>query len=200
MHARAATLVGLLASSILLVLAPLAVPSDYSWVRHTLSEAAAQDVPGAWVARLGLALFGVTALVLARLVPGWGEAGRALHGLFGLCLVGSAVFPSRSWVEEAPFDTTLDTLHSIAATAMGFAFAFGVVSVAVNRRRAGVLDVLVVVASVTLPLAMSSWPDSAGLWQRVMFALAYAWFATEALRPGNPRRGDPGAGGGLVAD
>lgn len=187
MHARAVALLGLLVSAVLLLLAPLAVPSDYSWVPHTLSEAAAQGVPGAWVARLGLALFGVAVLVLARRLSVWGVAGRSLHGLFGLCLVASAAFPSRSWVDVAPFNATLDTLHSIAATAMGFAFAIGVVCVAVSRRRVRVLDGLVVAASVALPLTMLAQQDTAGLWQRAMFGLAYAWFATEAFDVGVSR-------------
>lgn len=142
---------------------------------------------GAWVARLGLALFGVAVLVLARRLSVWGVAGRWLHGLFGLCLVASAVFPSRSWVDVAPFNATLDTLHSIAATAMGFAFAIGVVCVAVSRRRVRVLDGLVVAASVALPLTMLAQQDTAGLWQRAMFGLAYAWFATEAFDVGVSR-------------
>lgn len=176
---RSAVLLMLALSAVLLMLAPAAVPDDYSWVAHTLSEAAAQGVPGAWVARLGLALFGAGVLALSWWSPSWGLAGRVLHGVFGLALVASAVFPTRSWVEGAAYDPMLDAAHSVAATGMGFAFALGVVSVAVTRRRVQVLDVAVVAASVGLPLGMLAAPGAAGVLQRAMFALAYAWYGLE---------------------
>lgn len=173
---------GLLGASVLaLLLAPTGLPDDYSWTAHTLSEAAAQGVPGAWVARVGLALLGAGVLVLAGWADRWGPGGRVLHGLFGGCLVASAVLPTRSWVETAAFDPTLDTLHSIAATVMGFAFAFGVVTVAVAQRRRRALDVASVAASVLLPLGMMVVPELAGLLQRAMFGTAYLWFGSELV-------------------
>lgn len=174
--------VGLLGASILaLLLAPMGLPDDYSWMAHTLSEAAAQGVPGAWTARVGLALLGASVLVMAGWVSRWGPGGRMLHGLFGGCLVASAVFPTRSWVDTAAFDPTLDTLHSIAATVMGFAFAFGVVTVGVAQGRLRALDVASVAASVLLPLGMMAAPELAGLLQRAMFGTAYLWFGSELI-------------------
>jgi len=37
-------------------------------------------------------------------------------------------------------------------------------------------------ASIVVPLAMSVWPDIDGVLQRVMFAVAYGWYAAEAGR------------------
>jgi hypothetical protein len=179
-------LIGLCASAALLALAPAAMPAGYSWMAHTTSESAAQGVQGAWVARLGFLLFGLSVLLLAAANRRhWGAAGSMLHGLFGILMVATATFSSRSWVEGAPFDATEDLLHSVTATGMGFAFAGGAVAVWIGDRhlcgfRRGV-TLLAVTASVVLPLGMVRWPDIAGVLQRAMFAIAYLWFGTESI-------------------
>lgn len=83
-------------------------------------------------------------------------------------------------------DETEDLLHSVAATGMGLAFAAGVLVVGLRRRGAGpwprVLDAVAVVASVALPAAMSLFPAVDGVLQRLMFAVAYAWYAVQAVQ------------------
>lgn len=78
----------------------------------------------------------------------------------------------------------LDALHSITATAMGFAFAFGVAMRLLRRARRDrtgrTLDVVAVVAAVAIPLVMLKQPALAGAVQRLMFVIAYAWFGREA--------------------
>ena len=51
-----------------------------------------------------------------------------------------------------------------------------------SRSRNRVLDVVAVGASVAVPLVMSAWPEGDGALQRAMFAVAYAWYAVEAVR------------------
>jgi hypothetical protein len=96
-----------------------------------------------------------------------------------------ASFSIRSWEAGAPYDSTEDLLHSIAATIMGFAFALGVVVVAGARRAGGgrvsALDVLAVLVSVVIPIAMTA-TDSAGVLQRLMFLTAYLWYGREVMR------------------
>ncbi len=43
-----------MSSAAAIALAPMALPGEYSWVRHSISESAAQAQDGAWVARLFL--------------------------------------------------------------------------------------------------------------------------------------------------
>jgi hypothetical protein len=85
-------------------------------------------------------------------------------------------------IEGADYDRFEDTLHSIAATSMGFVFAFGVVIVG-WRRVSGwkVIDVVALVASVLVPLAMLATTGWDGLWQRGMFLIAYVWYIVEAV-------------------
>ncbi len=178
----------LLAGALALLLAPLALGPSYDWTIHTTSESAAQATSGAWVARTGFVAFAVAvgALVLR---PTWELAARVFHSVFAICMVGVSIYSSKSWDPLVPFDATEDLLHSIAATVMGFAFAAGVVSVLVRRTsdwRDGAFDVLAVVASVTIPLAMTvnGWPH--GLLQRAMFGIAMVWYGREALHRSRP--------------
>jgi hypothetical protein len=178
---------GLALSGLLLVVAPLALPSSYSWVEHTTSEAGAQGVDGAWIARAGFVLFAVG---VAGVVSGarrlWNKVAMSAHAVFSLCMVGVAVFSARSWVGTASFDSAEDLAHSIAATVMGFAFAIGVVAVAVGRGRPRPLDLVAVAASVVVPGAMTVLGSVEGLLQRLMFAVAYLWYWQQATAA--PRR------------
>ena len=181
------------ASALALALAPTVLAESYSWVEHTTSESGGQGVSGAWMARLGFVLFGLAVLWISHLRGGrWGQPATALHVVFGVCMVGVAAFSLRSWEPNSLFDRTEDALHSVAATVMGFAFAFGVTAVAFGRaadgRRWRVLDVVAVAASVVLPVWMGLDGSIDGVLQRLMFAVAYLWYGREALEFQSPVR------------
>jgi hypothetical protein len=172
------------ASACALGAAPALMPDSYSWVRHTISESAAQGVAGAWLARLGFLLFGLAVLWLAAgNVANWGRWGSVLHGAFAVGMLANATFSHRPWEAGAHFDETEDVLHSAAATTVGFAFTIGVVAVIVARRLRGArlhpLDLLSVTVAIVLPLGMALWGGDAGLLQRAMFVVSYLWYATE---------------------
>ena len=185
---RAGIIALLVLSAASLALAPLALPSSYSWVLHTTSEAAAQGLSGAWVARLGFLLFGFAVLWLASFArERWGRWGSFLLGTFGVMMLATAAFSHRPWLPATPFDPVEDLLHSLAASAMGFAFAAGVAAVGIARRGPTYFDrgadVLAVASSVVIPLAMSQGTAYTGVLQRSMFLVAYTWYARET-RPG----------------
>lgn len=172
----------MLTAIILLGLAPLAMPDSYSWVDHTTSESAAQGVAGAWIARAGFVFMalGVTARAWAERAR-WNRLTVIAHGGFAVCMLGAALFSSRPWF-DASFDVTQDTLHSVAASVMGVAFVFGVVSSLFDRnghrRTMRLVDWAAVLASVLVPLAMFNLDRGAGVLQRVMFAVAFWWYLT----------------------
>lgn len=179
-------LIGLAASIAALAIAPAVMPTGYSWVSQTTSESAAQGVRGAWVARLGFVLFGLSVILLAFTCRRrWGPWAASLHGAFGALMTSAAAFSHRPWIPGANFDRTEDLLHSVAASSMGVAFALGVVAAALSRNRRDprwrVLDVVAVVSSVAIPLGMSAWPALGGALQRLMFVVAYAWYGVEAV-------------------
>jgi hypothetical protein len=188
-----AVLIGLLLSTAALAAAPALMPASYTWVANTTSESAAQGVSGAWLARLGFVLFGLSVILLAAAcVNRWGRWAVAFHASFGVFMITAAAFATRSWT-GAPFDRTEDALHSAAATAMGFGYAIGVITTFARARRRGQPrpwwpDAVAVASSVAVPMGMIALPDVDGVLQRVMFAIAYAWYASEAVRSLVPAR------------
>lgn len=172
----------LVLSAVALAVAPLTMPDFYSWMANTTSESAAQGLPWGWVARTGFVLFGVAVLwLVVEMRTRWGPWGVALHGAFGVLMLAAASFSNRPIETRVPVDAFEDSLHSLAATLMGFAFVGGVIVVTTRRkpRVIRVLDLVAVGASVAIPLGMVIWPGAAGLFQRAMFLIAYAWYLLE---------------------
>jgi hypothetical protein len=68
---------------------------------------------------------------------------------------------------------------------MGFAFSLGVVARLIQRGRQGdrgrALDAAALVAATVIPLLMVRLSGLDGLIQRLMFLVAYLWYAREAL-------------------
>jgi len=184
--ARGGVMLLLSFSAATVYLAPLLMPAGYSWVSNVISESAAQGVRGAWLARVGLLTFGFAVLWQASLLRGvWSSGTYRFHLAFAVFMLCAAAFSHRPWIASLPFDAFEDLLHSVAATAMGFAFAFGVAFRQWQRIReknvTRVLDLLAIAASVLLPLAGSYWSEVSGLLQRTMFLIAYVWYAREIL-------------------
>jgi putative copper export protein len=191
----AVVLTGLAASAVALASAPALMPPGYSWVSHTTSESAAQGVQGAWLARIGFVLLGLSVVLLAMIRrQRWGPWATALHASFGALLIAVAAFSHRPWMAGEDVDRVEDILHSIAATAMGFAFVGGVVVTTLRRSRGDAwpraFDIMAVTASVAIPLGMAALPDIEGVLQRLMFVVAYAWYAAEAVRATRDKRPD----------
>lgn len=174
----------LLALSIMALLsAPKLMPEGYSWVIHTTSESAAQGIEGAWVARLGFLAFGLAVIWLSTALGlAWARGVVWLHLAFGVLMTSTAAFSHRPWVAGVSFDPVEDGLHSFTATAMGFAFAIGVLLRLLQRQGPGrLLDIIALVSATAIPLLMLYQSEIAGLVQRLMFIVAYAWYGTEAV-------------------
>ncbi|HEX4980956.1 MAG TPA: DUF998 domain-containing protein [Ilumatobacteraceae bacterium] len=175
----------LFGSGALLALAPTMMPDGYSWTEHGISESAAQGIDGAWLARMGFVVFGLAVIWLTSLRAGvWGTAGTVLHMCFGVCMFGVAAFSTRPWSDDATYVKSEDLLHSVFASTMGFAFIVGTASVLVARRlqirRVALLDLGAVVITTALSAAMGVFPEIYGALQRLMFLVAYCWYANEA--------------------
>jgi hypothetical protein len=100
-------------------------------------------------------------------------------------MAGAAAFSMRAWMPSAAFDPIEDGLHSFAATAMGFSFALGVLVRVLQRDRREKggrwFDATAIVASIVIPPLMAPFNQVAGLVQRLMFLIAYAWYGKQAL-------------------
>lgn len=205
-----AGIVTLLVGSALLCLlvAPLVMPDSYSMVRHAVSESAGQGVEYAWVARLGFVFLGFGVLLLAgHMRSRWGRLGQAAHRVYGLSMIMAAVYAHAPW-EPGPFVEFEDTLHSLAAYAVGLSFTVGVLLVWYRRERQQiahrVFDALAVMAAIVIPMTMFNVTGVAGLVQRLMFAIGYAWYLAEVFTPApgdaepGPRQLQVGAAAGRV--
>lgn len=172
-------------SAISLAASPWLMPEGYSWISNTTSESAAQGIEGAWLARLGFLAFGLAVLGLsASLRSVWARGTMWFHASFGACMTAAAAFSHRPWMAGIPFDPVEDFLHSCAATAMGFAFALGVLVRFFQRKRTqepgSGFDIAAVVAACVCPLLMVWLPGVEGLLQRLMFLTAFLWYGNEA--------------------
>lgn len=174
-------------SALSLLAAPMLMPESYSWVTHTTSESAAQGLEGAWLTRLGFLLFGLAVIRLSAIrISEWPQGAVWMHTSFGVFMVAAAVFSHKPWMSGMSLDPIEDTLHSIAATAIGFAFAFGVLARLLQRRKlkisGQIFDAVAIGASIFIPLLMVSLPMRNGLLQRIMFLIAYIWYGNEMLQ------------------
>jgi hypothetical protein len=182
---RLALLAALASAMLLLALAPLVLPPSYSWVELGTSEAAAQGVDGAWVARAGFVLFGLAVLGVCVLRQrSWRWLATALHGCFGVGMVLVAVYSHAPWEAGVPYVELEDQLHSVFSSVVGFSFIAGVAAtLAFSRPRTrasalGAVAALMVTGAVPLLMASPVW----GVLQRLMFFTAAAWYASEVHR------------------
>lgn len=192
---RDATLLLLLASALLVVVAAGQMPAPYAWQSHSISESAAQGQAQAWVARLSFLCFGAGVLLLtcARRAS-WARLAFLGHAVFAISMFATAAFSHQPFAAGEPFDAFEDRLHSIFASGMGFAFVAGVLARTLQRespsRRTRLLDAGAILAATLLPPLGLALPEVAGALQRAMFAVAYSWYAAEAIESGRERSSD----------
>lgn len=187
---RPGILAGLLISAVAFALAPLLMPPTYSWIAHTLSQAASQGLQGGWLARLGFLIGGMTMLRLAWPdVVDWAPLPRLLHRIAGAMTLAAVAFTDRSWDPHAPYDRVENIVHSAVATTISVSFTLGVLLVLQQKRqrhgRIPVFEVGVIAIQVLLPPLMLIWPGWTGVIERLMFSAAYLWYGREVLRCGD---------------
>lgn len=188
-------LVLLACSVVCLAAAPLLMPDSYSVVENAVSESAAQGVEGAWLARFGFLFLGFGVLLLANLADSrWGPWGRIAFRAYGVAMICNAAFSHMPW-EDVPYDAFEDSLHSISAFITGMSFIAGVLIVTFRRgpghRVAHAYDVFALLAAIGISILMGNVETIAGLVQRMLFAIAFVWFASEAVRLTTPSMPTP---------
>lgn len=176
----------LVGSAVLVVLAASAMPPDYSWRIHSISESAAQGQLHAWVARLSFLAFGAAVLLLSVSMRRiWPRVTYWSGLVFAASMFGVAAFSHAPWRTGAEFDAFEDLLHSVFASGMGLAFVLGVLARLFRRGPSAlqgrVLDIVAVLLATVVPLALISASSWGGALQRIMFAVGYVWFGRESL-------------------
>ncbi len=154
------------AAATLFALGPLCV-RGYDWLSQSISETAAQNTPGAWVARAGFPVLGLAVLSVLPRVR-WGPVSTACYQAFAGGLFAVGTWSHEPYLPGVPYDLREAVLHSVAATAMGVAVVSAEVFAAWHTREGRRLALAA--AYLVLPLAMTVHPAWSGLYQRVLFA------------------------------
>ena len=179
MTSSVAFTVPLIASALLLIVAPLLVAHGYDWRRHSISESAAQGVRLAWVARAGLFLLGWAAGARALGAPGLALGTQVGLFTFGLAMMCSAVWSKRPWSDAMAFDAREDRRHSLAAKTAGVAYVVAVLSQLMAQLHTGrelrPLTWLALLTAIACPIVGARVPSINGVAQRMMFGVCYFW-------------------------
>lgn len=177
---------GIAAILVAILIGPLFSPPEFSWIHHSTSEQAGQHVAGAWIMRVGFVGYGLGTLLAA--LANWSVRPfvRAALVLFGLGLIGTAVWSNASILPNVSSDMHEDWLHSVASGIVGSAFAIACAFrlFAPGGSRRDVLAWVGLIISVVIPLAMGAWPDFRGLLQRTMFGISFVFVAREFASSG----------------
>jgi len=166
---------------IAIFIGPLFSPPEFSWLLHSTSEQAGQQLAGAWIMRAGFVGYGLGTLLAA--LADWKTRPfvRAALVLFGLGLLGTAIWSNASILASVTSDMHEDWLHSVASGIVGTAFAFACAArlFSPGGSRRDILAWLGLGISVAIPLAMGLWPDFRGLLQRTMFGFSFVFVVRE---------------------
>ncbi|MDD4323103.1 MAG: DUF998 domain-containing protein [Dehalococcoidales bacterium] len=150
---------------------------EYSIFKNTTSHLGAQNAPYAWVMNVVFALLGI-----ASIADGWLRLSKYwLHKIvltiFGISLVLTAFFQHAPIIPDVEFNVFEDDLHSKFATITGFSFTFFTISAVFieSTRKRKVIAVGMSIIAILLSLLIFRIDELAGVWQRIMFVIMFAW-------------------------
>jgi hypothetical protein len=170
----------LIVSMLLLTIAPQFLGPEYDWRIHTTSESAAQNTENAWIARLGFALYGLAVVALAFSAP---PPARLRYLPFAVSMILVVVWSHRPYLPDRTFDVLEDTLHSVAASLVGFSFVLAIaLSLFADRDRPWQIrafHILAMASALALPMVMANRESLRGSAQRLMFFISYVWFLVQ---------------------
>lgn len=180
---------------LVLILAMFILPffsfTEYSILKNTTSQLGAQNTPNAWIMNLVFILIG-----FASVIEGWIHLKRYwfhkfVITIFGLALILTALFQTAPIVEGIPFNDYEDGMHTLFANIVGFSFAVFAFSAAfiVRRTRERLLALLICIMAIGLSVLIFSIAGYAGILQRTMFIIAFAWLIFFFNRTSSYREG-----------
>lgn len=174
-----------LAMLLVIFILPFFSAPGYSMLRNTTSQLGAQLTPNAWIMNLVFILLG-----LATLVEGWPLLKgfwfqRLFLVIFCSALIGTAIFRHAPITPGLAFDLQADQWHSSLASLTGSSFVIFAISSAFIEQGfwPRVLAIFAGLGATVLSLLFFNLPSFAGIWQRLIFILAFAWFIYFFSRP-----------------
>lgn len=175
------SLMGIAIMVVAMLIGPFFSPPEFSWITHSTSEQAGQQLSGAWLMRVGFVGYGLGTLLAA--LNDWPTRSlvRSALVLFGFGLIGTAIWSNASILPDAPSNMNEDWMHSVASGVVGTAFAAACAArlFSSDGSRRDWLAWAGLVISVMVPIAMGQVPELRGLLQRMMFVLSFVFIVRE---------------------
>jgi hypothetical protein len=192
---RTFAIAGIGVIAVAIVFGPFVAPPEFSWMRHSTSEQAGQQMTGAWIMRTGFVSYGLCTMAAAFLDWKSRTFVRFALVVFGLGLISTAIWSNASIVPGVTSDMREDRMHSVASGIVGTAFAAACAArlFAPGGSWRDALGWTGLLASVVLPLAMGVYPDIRGLVQRTMFAISFVFVGREFAGSRQDTAGFPGS-------
>lgn len=175
-----------------ILLAHAVAPPSYQWARNTISELGAQGYSNSWIMRSGFIVFGALLAI--------GAAVGAMHsvrenwpqffiGLYGAGVLLSGVFSTAPLVQGVAYSSREASFHSAMATAAGIAISGGMVAmlIADKQPRRKMAHLIALVATMLLSAAFGVLDPIAGVIQRLLYSVGFAWLVFIGIgvrRPG----------------
>ena len=156
------------------MLLPLFSFNGYSIIEHTTSHLAAQGSPNAWVMNMIFLLLGLTSIYIA--IKTKSRFHQVIGVIFGLSLIGAALFRHAPLNEMFEGNLFEDQLHSVFATTTGFSFvllAFG--HGFMHQKKQRVFGLIAGLVATLISIGMMFFPEILGVLQRIMFMIAFYW-------------------------
>lgn len=191
------SLMGIAAMVMAMFIGPIFSPPEFFWIVHSTSEQAGQQLDGAWIMRCGFVGYGLGTLLAALNDRATRPLVRSALVLFGLGLIGTAIWSNASILPDFPSDMTEDWVHSVASGVVGTAFAAACAArlFSSDGSPRDWLALAGLVISVMVPIAMGLAPELRGLLQRIMFTFSFVFmfreFGAAAQLPGGIKKGRP---------
>jgi hypothetical protein len=188
------SLLGIVSMVAAMLIGPSYSPKVFNWIVHSTSEQAGQQLAGAWIMRVGFVGYGLGTLLAALTDWSTRTLVRIALALFGIGLIGTAIWSNASILPGFPSDMDEDRMHSLASGVVGTAFAAACAArlFSPDGSRRDWLSWAGLGISVVVPVAMDQAPDIRGLLQRIMFAFSFVFVAREfgaaARGPGTERQ------------
>ena len=150
---------------------------EYSIMKNTTSHLGAQGAPYAWVMNAVFVLLGTAAIVDSWkwLSNYWLH--KVVLTIFGISLILTAFFQHAPIVSGEVFSDLEDDLHSKFATITGFSFVFFAISAAFieSTKKRKIIAACMGIIAILLSMLIFNVTELAGIWQRLMFIIMFAW-------------------------
>jgi hypothetical membrane protein len=167
---------------IFIVIAHIVVGEQYVWYRHSISQLAGQEYAQAWIMRAGFLGFGV--LVQIAGIGRIRAAGRYWYRelpimIYGLSILASGIFSAAPFIEGVAYSEWEAQLHTLFATAGGWALTAGILLYMLTDRLNSRRTVHAVALILTMGVAFSffSLPTVSGALQYLLWLVGFSWLA-----------------------